>query len=351
MDTLIITDFIFLVLTDIFLIMLFVSSIIEKEKRATFFSFIGVIVNSSLWLSFILFRSTGTILTINLIFLILVVVFLFFSVLKFFPQKEKRDLSGIQRFDERGHMFSRNNLKFHPSLAKRYYSEHPENKKIDDMINENPEFGEPGHLFYDEFYSPVYSAINKYIDRSKNLSRGEVSSEKKKLDKREISRIIKEISLFLGAVDVGIAPLEPYHLYSHAGRNADNYGEVIKNNHKFAIVIVVAMNVSMIKSSPTLSVLLESMHKYLEAAKISCIVAEYIRDFGYDARAHTDGNYETLCVPLAVDSGLGDLGRIGIFMHPVYGPCVRLSVVTTDLELIPSDRNGCKSLILQIRPA
>ena len=37
---------------------------------------------------------------------------------------------------------------------------------------------------------------------------------------------------------------------------------------------------------------------------------------------------------MAVDAGLGALGRMGIFMHPVHGPCVRISAVTTDMPLI-----------------
>jgi epoxyqueuosine reductase QueG len=39
-----------------------------------------------------------------------------------------------------------------------------------------------------------------------------------------------------------------------------------------------------------------------------------------------------------VDSGLGELGRMGILIHRIYGPCVRLSVVTTDLDLIPTGK-------------
>ena len=77
----------------------------------------------------------------------------------------------------------------------------------------------------------------------------------------------------------------------------------------------------------------ESAQKYVEAAKISNIVAAYIRQFGYRARAHNDANYDVLCVPIAVESGLGELGRMGLFMHRTHGPCVRLAIVTTDLEL------------------
>jgi reductive dehalogenase len=97
------------------------------------------------------------------------------------------------------------------------------------------------------------------------------------------------------------------------------------------------MRVDMIKNAPTSSVLQESARKYVEAAKISNILAGYIRKFGYQARAHNDANYDILCVPLAVDAGLGELGRTGLLMHRSLGPCVRLAVVTTELDL-PASR-------------
>jgi reductive dehalogenase len=42
-----------------------------------------------------------------------------------------------------------------------------------------------------------------------------------------------------------------------------------------------------------------------------------------------------MCVPVAADAGLGELGRIGLLITRPYGPRVRLSVVTTDLPLVP----------------
>jgi len=102
---------------------------------------------------------------------------------------------------------------------------------------------------------------------------------------------------------------------------------------------VVSMDVEMIKGAPGLPTILETSHQYVEAGKIANIIAEYIRGFGYEARAHTDGNYQTLCVPIAQDSGIGVLGRMGVFMHPVHGPCIRLSTVTTELELPSTQPN------------
>lgn len=138
---------------------------------------------------------------------------------------------------------------------------------------------------------------------------------------------------FYGGRDTGIVPLASHHFYSHKGRHAQSFGQQTDQSFATAIAIVVPMRVTMLKQAPSAAVIQESAQKYVEAAKISNILAGFIRGFGYRARAHNDANYDTLCVPLAVESGLGELGRMGLFMHRKLGPCVRLAVVTTDLAL------------------
>ncbi|MBN1137806.1 MAG: 4Fe-4S dicluster domain-containing protein [Anaerolineae bacterium] len=45
------------------------------------------------------------------------------------------------------------------------------------------------------------------------------------------------------------------------------------------------------------------------------------------------GNDTALSIPLAIDAGLGELGRNGLLVTQAYGPCVRLCKVFTDLPL------------------
>jgi ferredoxin len=319
------------------LLMLFlVSSLLEREKRAAIISLAVVVVNSGLWIALNLFMHFKWVFFLNFALLILLVVFVIVSLIKFFPLANQRDLSAVRPFDERDHMFSRNNLKSHPQLAKKYYAAHPEKKEIDAKIHSKPGFEEPGRVFYDSLYTPVFDAVFYHLKQTRSAARGEPSAEKKKVNKEKLAQVVQETARYYGAVDVGITSLKPYHLYSHAGRHAEDWGKKIKNNHRTAIVIVVAMDVDMIKSAPALPVVLESSRQYVEAAKIANIIAAYIRYLGYAARAHIDGNYQLMCVPAAVDAGLGTLGRIGLLMHPVYGPCVRISAVTTELELPPT---------------
>jgi reductive dehalogenase len=318
-----------------FLLLLFSASILEKEKRAVMISVAVIAVNAPFWplLNHLHSLNLSWITPVNIAIFSFIGFSGLISLIKFFPSRPPRNLGSIDKYDERDYMFSRNNLQNHPEHANVYYSAHPDKLEIDRKIHEKPEIGEPGGIYFDEYYSPAFDASFSYLSATHSASTGSPSGSKKNIDPQKLVATIKNIARFYGAVDVGIASLDPYHLYSHAGRHHFHWGEEIHNNHKSAIVIVVSMDVEMIKKAPALPVILESSRQYVESAKIAHIISHYLRLLGYDSRAHTDGNYEVMCVPLAVDAGIGVLGRLGLFLHPIYGPCIRLSVVTTELDL------------------
>jgi len=82
-------------------------------------------------------------------------------------------------------------------------------------------------------------------------------------------------------------------------------------------------------------VIVETGKKYIEAARISIIVADFIRRLGYSARAHVAGsNYQAVLPPIAWEAGLGELGRLGTLITWKYGSRARLGLVTTDLPLV-----------------
>lgn len=311
------------------------TSLRERETRAIFCSVFAVAVNSIFWGLLIYYQQTAVAKIVGAVAVIAVLFFCAVSMIHYFPNMDGLQTAntGIEQYDERDHMFSRNSLQCYPGIAKEYYDKHPEFSEIDAKIHEKPELGEKGGRFYDSYLTPVAAAAFNVLSKTQHLVRGDRAEDKADIDIERFTRIIKEIAYYYGAVDLGIARLKGYHLYSHAGRHQENYGEPIENNHRSAIVIIVAMDAKMLKEAPTVSAILESSKQYVESAKIAHIIAEYIRSFGYDARSHVDGSYETLCVPLANDAGLGEVGRIGLLIHPVYGPCVRISVVTTELEL------------------
>ncbi len=135
----------------------------------------------------------------------------------------------------------------------------------------------------------------------------------------------------------GITELKDYHLYTTGGR-AERYGGEIENSHKYAIAFTVEMDKTMIHSAPTGSIVMESAQQYLDSGTVAIQVAQFIRNLGYPARAHIDGNYQVICPLVARDAGLGEIGRMGLLMTPKLGPRVRISVVTTDIPLLIDDR-------------
>ena len=95
------------------------------------------------------------------------------------------------------------------------------------------------------------------------------------------------------------------------------------------------MSFGMIGSAPHTPIIVESMNKYAKGAYVSTPFARYIANLGYSATANHHRSYELNLVPLAVDAGLGEMGRLGYLITKEFGPRVRLSAVTTDLPLIP----------------
>lgn len=329
----ILINFIFLAVTVGFFLLMIITSWQEGEKRATTISSAGLMVNTIIWIVFLAFPYLDWLYYLNLGIVVFLAGFLLLSLIPYFSGQPVGDRNPLDQYDERDQMFSRNNLKFHPELSREYYSLYPEKEAVDKKIHRQPELGDVSQNYFDPLHSPIFNAAFSILDKIRPYARGRVNPPQHDIDPVSLAGVIKKMARYYGAVDVGVSSLEPYHVYSHAGRNESDWGNPVRNLHKSAIVIVVAMDVNMMRQAPALPAILESSRQYVEAAKIAYIIAEYLRILGYDSRAHTDGNYETLCVPLAVSSGLGELGRMGILVHKVYGPCVRLSVVSTELEL------------------
>jgi reductive dehalogenase len=145
-------------------------------------------------------------------------------------------------------------------------------------------------------------------------------------------------------VDVGITELRNYHKYTTVGRG-EQYGQTVRLDHRYAIALTVEMAKEMIDCAPRGPTVMESAQQYMASGAIAVQVAQFIRNLGYPARAHIDGNYRVVCPLVARDAGLGEIGRMGLLMTPNLGPRVRIGVVTTDLPLVPDDREPEHSVL------
>lgn len=157
---------------------------------------------------------------------------------------------------------------------------------------------------------------------------------KPKLDKLEIkngisfTKEIKNISKYFGATQVGITKVNPLWVYSY---DLDGNKITIPKGCEYAIVMVIKMNPNLIKESPSFISCAETGLVYSKMAFCISCVAEFIRNLGY--KAIPMGNDTALSIPLAIDAGLGELGRNGLLITENNGPCVRICKVFTDLPL------------------
>ncbi len=156
-------------------------------------------------------------------------------------------------------------------------------------------------------------------------------------DPAKMSRDIKKAARFLGASRVGICQLDRRWVYSHSFHFAAREHKELElpEEYKFAIVMIFEMDYELARTSPTWIAEGTEGKGYSAMAYTAAMVAQFVRGLGY--KAIPSGNDTTLNIPLAIDAGLGELGRNGLLMTPEYGPRVRISEVLTDLPLLPDE--------------
>ena len=161
---------------------------------------------------------------------------------------------------------------------------------------------------------------------------------------------VKHAALFYGASLAGVAELNPRWLYSdhHTPTDEDKARAipVLRDGDRFeqtedAWYIPTSMNrvVALafeedylaLANSPGRLASAAVGNGYSRMANTAFFLAEFLRCLGY--RAIPAGNGVGLSVPIAIDAGLGEYGRMGLLMTPKYGPRVRLAKVITDMPL------------------
>jgi len=219
-----------------------------------------------------------------------------------------------------------------------YYANRPELLTFDDRVRALPQIGAPGAPGYHPLTAPYAAAAFDLIGemaRAAERAPAPLQEPPPAPEPAELTRRLKGFARYHGAAAVGCAQVNPAYVYSHNARGPGPWGEPIALDHPNALVVAVQMRHDLVRHAPAPPTLTESATRYLESARIALLVAQVLRRLGYRARAHVDGNYRVLVVPLAVDAGLGELGRIGLLMTPRHGPRVRLAAVTTDAPLVP----------------
>jgi reductive dehalogenase len=172
------------------------------------------------------------------------------------------------------------------------------------------------------------------------------------VDPKNLTSKVKKMAKFLGADLVGIAKLDQRWVYGEVQKNYFDIGEpvtkrilfkriekptetdtefIIPESFTTAVVMIIRENRLMIQTSPSLGNFIAANQAYSKLGFAAVSLAEFIRAMGFNAIPCV--NNTTLSIPLAIDAGLGELGRHGLLITEKYGPCVRICKVLTNMPL------------------
>jgi len=147
-------------------------------------------------------------------------------------------------------------------------------------------------------------------------------------DYRVMAQQVKRVARFFGASLVGITRVDERWVYTY-----DREGNPISipDHFEYAVVMGIEMDSQGIGTSPKFPAAVATGTAYSKMAFVIACLGEFIRNLGY--KAIQMGNDTALSIPLAVDAGLGELGRNGLLITPEYGSRVRICKVFTDLPV------------------
>ena len=159
--------------------------------------------------------------------------------------------------------------------------------------------------------------------------------------KKELSSYVKKAARFFGASKVGIAKLNRDWLYATKVQYSTAVSEkdeserfpelIIDDDIDTAIVFIIDMNREGFQAAPTFLEFASAGWGYSQMSVIIATMSQFIRNLGY--KALPCANDTALSVPLAIDAGLGALGRMGILITKEFGPRVRICKVLTNMPL------------------
>lgn len=148
------------------------------------------------------------------------------------------------------------------------------------------------------------------------------------------SGLMKKIAHSFGATLVGFCKLNPDFVYQGRLQGVGNTKFDVPKHWKNCIVVATPHEWDALYANPTYGT---SYDAYSRECIIAGKLESFIKSLGYSARAHVPGNsYDVATVPIAIEAGLGELGRNSVLVTPELGSNARLAIVTTDMDLEPN---------------
>ena len=153
-----------------------------------------------------------------------------------------------------------------------------------------------------------------------------LATEQEDRDPEEWSQLVKEAARSFGADATGISAYHPEWTYNDRDQPAG----------KWAIVMGFAHDYAEMDGAPDDDAYIEVMRQYARAGNAAKHLANWIQNRGHVAEGKVGPNTDdVLMIPAAIEAGLGELGKHGSIINRELGSNFRLSMVTTDLPVIP----------------
>lgn len=240
----------------------------------------------------------------------------------------------MDRYDERDTIFSRMELVPGSGKYESYYAGRRELKEIDDQFR-NASSG----LYKREWIDMTridssfrfLKEFRPLAAQAKGIKGTDFSADQESL--KAINQELRETAFEYGAVLCGEAILGLECFYSVRGRG-DQYGKPVTDPLRNALVFAVEMDREKISRAPRPKEAKEVVRGYIRVVVIGLVLSYFLRELGYQARCHTEGESELILPAAARAAGLGEMGRLGLLLTENYGPMIRLGAVTTDFPLV-----------------
>ncbi|MBA7688093.1 Epoxyqueuosine reductase [subsurface metagenome] len=286
-------------------------------------------------------------------------------------QWERKYVVGeVQRFDQKNTMFTRPS--WEPELKRRLkdwsflgeVTDKPGSSLPDFALRRGARVGTQAMLFNMSKPNPsrltiAFSQAMREATKTAALPGGTVGQDAATLKPPEwaksayaanpqtATRDVKKAALYFGADLVGVCRLDRRWVYSHTyhgegpgGGTGDSpvvIGESkpqeIPEEFQYAVVMAFAEDYNMLKYYPSWIAHAATSMGYSMMTITTMYLSAFIRNLGFKAIDCTV-NDVALSIPMAMQAGLGQLGRNGLLITPQFGPRVRISKVITDLPLV-----------------